>query len=535
MSAVCMGVRMMITFLPLNKKVQAEQEISLQEMAQNSGIDTGGICNGRKTCGKCKVLVSKGNDRRFLAEEEQFLTEEEKARGIRLACCFYPKEDSCVILERVNTGTTAASGKNLPVPDTLKGASYGVAMDIGTTNIEAALYDRQRKVLLQSKGLSNPQRMYGGDVVSRITFALEDDRNAQKLQKLVKDAANTLIKELAAGQGISPFQIDRVVMAGNTTMTNLLLGRSLKGLARAPFQSGTYSGIRLNPGEAGLTMHPGGHAYVLPGISGHVGGDALACILSTELYKEHKKVLLMDIGTNGELVLCDGNRLITCSAAAGPAFEGGNISCGMRAEAGAITSAEYREGQLTVHFIGEENKEASPAGICGSGLIDCICELYRNGKIDETGRLLGRAGEENLYRLWEKKGVEVSITQKDIREFQLALGAIRAGTAILLEKAGLQAENLDKIYLAGNFGGKLSVKKAIEVGLLPFVGEDRVEYIGNGVITGGAKVLLEEMSMEEAEEISQRAEHIELALQPTFEEEFIKAMSFPPREPLDFE
>lgn len=322
-------------------------------------------------------------------------------------------------------------------------------------------------------------------------------------------------------------QIDRVVLAGNTTMTNLFLGRSVMGLSRAPFQSESYSGEFLEPQTAGFHINPEGFVYVMPGISGHVGGDALACILSKDLQKETRKILLLDIGTNAELILSDGEKLIACSVAAGPAFEGGNISCGMRAEAGAIISAVYKEDSLEVKFITEGDKITSPKGICGSGLIECIYELYKNGKIDETGRLLGRGGEENLYRLWQKAGKEVSITQKDIREFQLAQGAIAAGTAMLLAKAGLQPTELDKVYLAGNFGGKLSIKKAIALGLLPPVPEDNIEYIGNGSLRGSARILLEEIMPREAEQISQRIEHIELALEPDFSELFIKAMTFP--------
>lgn len=525
---------MLITFLPYNIKDSFEQGISLQEAALAAGIDTGGICAGRKTCGKCKVLVSKGNDRIFSPREQYFLTEDERDRGIRLACCFYPVEDTCVIIEKKAEEPLKSQGGRSSA-DVLAGGSFGVAVDIGTTNLEGVLYDRKKGVPLLTRGMPNPQRIYGGDVVSRITYAIEDDRNAVRLQKIVREGVDELIRELAAGKGITPYQIDKVVIAGNTTMTNLFLGRTLKGLSRAPFQSETYAGAHMQPQEAGLTVNTEGQVYVLPGISGHVGGDALACILSKELYKEQKKVLLLDIGTNGEFILCDGRKLITCSAAAGPAFEGGNISCGMRAESGAITAASFEKEYLTVHFIGEEENGAYPAGICGSGLIDCIYELYRNNRIDETGRLLGSAGEENLYRIWEKDGRTISITQKDIREFQLAIGAIGAGVTLLLERAGLSVKELDKLYLAGNFGGKLSLNKAIGVGLLPSVKEERIEYIGNGVLSGAAKILLDEITLEEAEEISRKAEHIELAVQPSFQEQFIKAMSFPPKQLLDLE
>lgn len=520
---------MVITFLPSNKKVHIEEGTSLYEAAVNAGIDTDGVCSGRKTCGKCKVLVTRGNDRIFSAEETQSLTEEEKERGIRLACCFYPASDTCAIVEE-RKRQTGGRCEGMPGKDMAESGSWGIMVDLGTTNLEGVLYDRKKRTALKVRGIPNPQRIYGGDVVSRITYAIESSQNALKLKEAVKEAANTLIKELAAEQGISPYQVEEVVMAGNTTMTSLFLGRSVKGLSRAPFQSESYAGSRLNSWEAGIAINTGGYVYVLPGISGHVGGDTLACILSTKLYKEERKVLLLDIGTNGEIVLCDGKRLIACSVAAGPAFEGGNISCGMRAEQGAVTAVRYRDSRFEVQFIGDENEGAYPSGICGSGLIECVYELYENNKIDETGRLLGKAGEENRIVIWSEGKRELSLTQKDIREYQLAQGAVRAGVAILLEKAGLRAEELDKIYLAGNFGRNLSVGKAIRIGLLPLVNENIVEYIGNGVLTGGAKILTEEISIQEAEEISRNTEHIELALEPAFEEQFVKAMSFPPKD-----
>ncbi|BCJ97976.1 hypothetical protein bsdcttw_10170 [Anaerocolumna chitinilytica] len=521
-----MVISMEIIFLPFNKKLVTEKSISLQKAAFDLGIDTGALCGGKKTCGKCKVLVSKGNNRIFSAEENLYLTEEEKDRGVRLACCFYPTSDTCVILDN---GYSERNGEEEIVvkKDTFTKGVYGAAIDIGTTNIEGMLYDRKLGNPLVTKGLSNPQKLYGADVVSRITYALEGNEHSEKLQETVRKAIQLLLEELSRQAGILMSQIDRVVLAGNTTMTNLFLGQSVMGLSRAPFQSESYSGEFLEPQTAGFHINPEGLVYVMPGISGHVGGDALACILSKDLQKETRKILLLDIGTNAELILCDGEKLIACSVAAGPAFEGGNISCGMRAEAGAIISAVYKEESLEVEFIREGDKITSPKGICGSGLIECIYELYKNGKIDETGRLLGRAGEENLYRLWRKAGKEVSITQKDIREFQLAQGAIAAGTAMLLAKAGLEPTELDKVYLAGNFGGKLSIKKAIALGLLPPVPEDNIEYIGNGSLRGSARILMEEIMPREAEQISQRIEHIELALEPDFSELFIKAMTFP--------
>lgn len=520
---------MVITFLPINKKIEAVTGISLEEAAGKAGIDTGAVCNGKGTCGKCKVLVTKGNNGLFTADELKHLTGAEREQGFRLACCFFPEDDTCVIINKPTHERDIYSlGGIKRNPITVKDdENFGVVMDIGTTTVEAVLYHMGTGESVLSKGLLNPQRIYGGDVVSRITYSLEDQKNTEILKNILLKACNKLINELAFEYGINVSRIKRAAIAGNTTMTGLFLGRSLRRLSRAPFQMDSYTGVTLTAKEAGVNIEENGAVFIMPGIGGHVGGDTMGCIVSTGLQKEKKKILLMDIGTNGEMVLCNKGRLTACSTAAGPAFEGGNISCGMRAEAGAITSAKMVNGKLELHYIGEEDGKVSPTGICGSGLIECIYELYVHQDIDETGRLLGVAGDENLFRIWKRERKEITLTQKDIREFQLATGAIKAGIALLLQEAGLQVQELDKIYLAGNFGSKLSVTKAIGVGLLPDVKEELIEYIGNGALAGSKKLLLQEITMEEAEEISRKVYHLELAGKESFEEEFIKALSFP--------
>lgn len=520
---------MVITFLPVNKKIETASGISVEAVAVKANIETGAVCNAKGTCGKCKVMVTKGNNRLFTAEELKHLTEEERDRGFRLACCFIPEDDTCVIVNKPTheRETYTLSGIKRNLITSKENENYGVVLDIGTTTLEAILYHISSRQPVLSKGLLNPQRIYGGDVVSRITYSLAEEKNTEILQNILLKACNKLINELAFQYGINVNTIKRAVIAGNTTMTGLFLGRSLRKLSRAPFQQDSYNGVTLTAREAGMNIGENGSVFIMPGIGGHVGGDTLGCILSTGLNKENKKILLMDIGTNGEMVLCNKGRLTACSTAAGPAFEGGNISCGMRAETGAVTSAKMVNGKLELHYIEEEDEKVSPTGICGSGLIECIYELYKNQYMDETGRLLGVAGEENLYRIWKRDREEILLTQKDIREFQLATGAIKAGIALLLQEAGLQVQELDKIYLAGNFGSKLSVTKAIGVGLLPDVSEENIEYIGNGALAGSAKLLLQEITMEEAEAISRKVHHLDLSGKETFEEEFIKALSFP--------
>lgn len=530
---------MLVTFLPNNIKIETTPGMDVETAAVEAGIETGAVCNGRKSCGKCKILVTKGNNRLYTQEEVKHLTEEERVKGFRLACCFTPEEDACVIIEKSvsdRENSFLSTSENSLIKDSIRG-NYGIVLDIGTTTLEAILYHMSSGKPVLSKGMLNPQRIYGGDVISRITYAIADDKNAENLKAILKKACNKLINEMAAQYGISVERIEKAVIVGNTTMTGLFLGNSLNKLARAPFKLDNYNGVSLTPKEAGVLIPDTGSVLIMPGIDGHIGGDTLGCVLSTNLYKDNRKILLMDIGTNGEMVLCSEGMLSACSTAAGPAFEGGNISSGMRAENGAITAAEMVEAYLHIHYIGEENPSITPTGICGSGLIDCIYELYKNSCIDETGRFLGQAGEENFYRIWKKgrerrsfdslSPEEIILTQKDIREFQLATGAIKAGITLLLQEAGIQVEELDKVYLAGNFGSKLSIEKAIGVGLLPDVSINKIEYIGNGALSGAAKLLLQEITMKEAGEISQKVQHIDLSGKEAFEKEFIKAMIFP--------
>lgn len=545
---------MLVTFLPVNRKIEAKAGSNLFYLARENGIDLGGICSGNKTCGKCKVLITKGNLKEYTGEEMIFLTEEERDKGTRLACCFEITEDTCVILmdkklkkdplypyENPEDGKgkkgsehKAYCEKAEDMESAVKGGNndtdspgYGVAVDLGTTSVVVQLFNLRTGKSIGQLGALNPQSSYGADVISRITYAMGSADNRTKLTSLIRDCCNSLIRDLAACHNINRIDIKYIVAAGNTTMSHLFLGRPVDSLSKVPFYGISYKGEEHKPSDLGIDIGQDGRLYIMPGIGGHVGSDTLGCIIAANLSDTSENILLVDIGTNGEIVLSRKGKLTVCSTAAGPAFEGASLFQGMRAVNGAVTTVDIDKGKVSIDYIGSETPGIKPAGICGSGIIEAVSELYKNGMMDATGRLSGEAGIKNYVALWNEGDKEIRVTQKDIRELQLAKGAIFAGIKLLLKEEGIRMENVDKIYLAGAFGTNLNLEKAVHIGLLPRISPDRYEYIGNGALSGAAKILLGETKREEAELISIGAKHLELALCEDFQEEFMNALSLP--------
>lgn len=556
---------MLVTFLPMNQKIIVDAGCNLYQVALDNGIDFGGVCSGNRTCGKCKAMITKGNNNKYREEELKFLTEEERNSGIRLTCCFTITEDTCVIVlgknekQRITENNLKDSLKvnlkenlkdNLEVrikddlTKSLKDIHYGIAFDIGTTSVVARLWNMDQKKIVDEISTKNPQSLYGADVIARITYANVNPNNLKRLSYLIRECCNTLLLHLVTEHNINASQIKSAVIAANTTMSHLFLGKSVEKLAKVPFQGMSYEGIELKASDLGFHMNPNGQIYVMPGIAGHVGSDTLGCILAKDLNHIKGNHLLVDIGTNGEIVLAKEGEFIVCSTAAGPAFEGASLHQGMRAIEGAISKVNINKPIIEVEMIGpkkgvaliykmnmkEEPKgdagDIYPIGICGSGVIEAASELLSNKIMDETGRLLGQEGEKNYVTLWKNNDKDVILTQKDIRELQLAKGAIYTGIILLLKEAELSPSQLDHIDLAGAFGSNIDLKKAIHIGLLPRIGLDKISYIGNGALDGASKVLLGEISKAEAENISKKIKHLELALCEDFQEEFLNAMNF---------
>ena len=523
---------MLITFLPKYKQIQVESGANLFEAAREHGIHLGGICSGQRYCGKCKALVTKGNSKNFEQEELTLLTKEERENGIRLACCFSVTQDTCVIIqvehnseEMIDYPSMTSSG-----PDSQSnrlGDTYGIAVDIGTTSVVGELWDLAKKEKLAEASKHNPQSLYGSDVISRITFANSSIDHRNRLTELIRDCCNEIITDLITSARLCRLNVSSMVICGNTTMSHFFLGKSVENLMRTPFQGISYDKEVWKAADIHMDIKPDGEIYIMPGVSGHVGSDTLGCIVFTKLASAKGTLLMVDIGTNGEIVLAKDGMLIACSTAAGPAFEGASLQQGMRASDGAISKVVIHQDKIDLDYIGSDKPGVLPKGICGSGLIEAVSELLANHWLDDTGRLLGEAGETNQVTLWKDAEHMVILTQKDIRELQLAKGAIYAGIQLLLQKMQITTKEIDKIYLAGAFGSNVNLKKALNIGLLPKIDLEQIEYVGNGALSGASMLLLGEVSRMEAEDISSNIRHLELAECDDFSEEFMKALSFP--------
>jgi uncharacterized 2Fe-2S/4Fe-4S cluster protein (DUF4445 family) len=420
---------------------------------------------------------------------------------------------------------------------------FGVAMDLGTTTIVGTLVNLCTGADAAVDARVNPQTSYGDDVISRIRICREDEKGMSRLQRVVIGAMNDIVDKLIDEARIARGDIYELVFAGNTTMQQIACGIDPSALGEMPFVPVFTDALELRSAEIGLEINEKGRVYVFPQIGGFVGGDTVAGLVASRLVELDETVLFVDIGTNGEIVLKHKNRIMAASVAAGPAFEGARISCGMRATSGAIEKVVLKE-DVVFNVIGNTR----PAGLCGSGLIDLVAELLRVGVIDQTGRILPPAElpEETSgalkKRLIEKdghcgfilahksetiSGQPLVITQKDVREMQLANAAIRSGINILLKKEKLDPAMVDSVLLAGGFGNFIRRNHARRIGLLPAVPSERIRFIGNASLMGAKRAVLSVAEKDHAARIAREVKHIDLSLSPEFQVEFSNAMIFP--------
>jgi uncharacterized 2Fe-2S/4Fe-4S cluster protein (DUF4445 family) len=418
---------------------------------------------------------------------------------------------------------------------------YAAAFDIGTTTVVGMLLDllTGREVAVAAR--TNPQVSYGDDVVSRISFAGADEGLA-KLHSAIIGCVNDILAHLCSTAAIHASAIYSIVLCGNTAMNHLFLNVDPTYVAQAPYVAALRSGVDLPASALDVAIHPSGRVTTLPNVAGFVGGDTVAMMLAADYAHDSRLRLAVDIGTNGEIVLGNRDLLLTASAAAGPAFEGARIRHGMRAAAGAVESVRIENGRLVVGTIGDE-----PAvGLCGTGLIDAVAALLDAGLLDMTGRLFSPGDVETSDDLrarlvqndvgWqfvvaspERDGAArtVILSQRDIRELQLAKGAIAAGIRILLKEFGITENDLDEVLLAGAFGNYIRKESALRIGLLPPVPPEKITQIGNAAGTGSKLVALDAALRAEADEYSLKARYVELAGRLDFQMIFAEAMLFP--------
>jgi len=492
-------------------------------------------CGARGQCRKCLVRVLGEAPPPTPADLEQ-LTRAELEQGLRLSCQLRVDRDlEVAVVPAAALDPRKASLGRLTGPVEVDpwaplhptGRSLGFALDVGTTGMAGALLDLRTGEELAVHAVANPQAAYGADVMTRLAYAIQGEEQREELTRVVREAARGLLDRLLSKAGARRDEVVAATLAGNTAMHHLFLGLPVGDLAVAPYTPATVDGqVFAIPGFPML--------YALPVIAGFVGADAVAAALAAGMDEGDGTVLLVDVGTNGEVLLRHQGQLYACSAPAGPAFEGGEISRGMRAGPGAIEAVRFDGSDLAVTVIPGRTAAAGTAarGICGSGLLDAVAALLEAGLLDRTGRL--RAEGPLAHRLAEvgqavvlASGVE--LTQKDIRAFQLAKGAIRSGIEMLLRAAGIAAPDLDAVLLAGAFGNYLRRESAVATGLLPLVDPARIHPIGNAAAAGAKLALLSRTARARAESLARRARFVELATHPDFEEVFLEALNFPRR------
>lgn len=398
------------------------------------------------------------------------------------------------------------------------------AFDIGTTTIAGYLLDSEDGRMLAVESRMNPQAQYGADVIMRANYALEHGTDV--LSRCIREAVNEMLGVLAGDAGISREDIFQVCIVGNTCMHHLFLGISPASLVHAPYTPAVSERLVLNAGDYGLDVQRKAELIMLPDIAGYVGADTCGCLLALRQDQKDEISLMIDIGTNGEMVLGNRNRLVTCSTAAGPAFEGAKIECGMRGAAGAVDHVKYENGKWDYTTVGNQ-----PAvGLCGSGLIDLVAGLLDAGMLDENGALSSGQEKQGVFMLvpLEQAGNErgVYLTQKDIGEVQLAKAAIAAGIQMLMKRLGITEEEICSVYIAGAFGNYMDPVSAGKIGLLPAALVKKVKPVGNAAGEGAKIALVNEREMLEMDELVGKIDFVELAASGDFQDYFIDELGF---------
>ncbi len=427
--------------------------------------------------------------------------------------------------------------------------SYGLAVDVGTTTVVGYLCDLNTGKVINTESMMNPQVPYGEDVMSRITYAMTNPEGLEKMQKAIIEGLNEIIEKVSAdlrvnGSNGGSAIVDMTIVF-NTAMHHIFLGFNPEYIGRSPFIPALQHSVNVKARDLGLQINRGSYVHVLPIEAGFVGADNVGVLIAEEPYNQDEMVLIIDIGTNGELLLGNRNRICSTSCATGPAFEGAQIKFGMRAAPGAIEKVEIdpetKEPRYKV--IGKADwhthlQEVNAKGICGSGIIDAVAEMFKAGIIDKSGRFnmeldtprvrKGSDGKPEYVIAWADEtsiGTDITITQADVRALQLAKGALYAGAKLMMKKMGV--EKLDRVVLAGAFGSYIDKESALTLGMFPDCDLERVYAVGNAAGDGARMALLNRAKRQEADEKARFVEFMEIAVEPEFEKEFMMAMHIP--------
>ena len=479
-----------ITVMPQKRNIRAFAGENLLQALRGAGFFVNAACGGNGSCGKCKVLV----------ESKEVL-----------ACRTVVDRDMTVTLPAVEATHILTEGiESHPVVSFKNGLA--LAFDIGTTTVVGYLLNGENGQELACESTLNPQASYGADVISRIQYALKG--NMEELTTLIRKCITDLSGRLCESAGITPDQITVVSIVGNPAMQQLFLGIYPENLAKIPFAP-VLTQAKTVPAKNYIPLLESANLLIVPNISGFVGADTLACVLAMELYKQEEITLLVDIGTNGEMVLGNKHHMAACSTAAGPALEGAGIQFGMRGQTGAIDHVRFEDGQFRCNVIGG----GDAVGICGSGIIDAVAAALDAGLINERGRI-----QNEDRRIWLTD--QVYLTQEDIRQVQLAKGAIAAGIALMAEHLGIALQDIQRVYLAGAFGTFMNPSSACRIGLLPSVLESKIAAVGNAAGSGAKLLGCNDQALYMAQELIKQVEFIELASVSDFQRLFARNMRF---------
>lgn len=521
-----------IIFKPDDKEISIHAGATLLEAAGQAGIIINSVCGGKGICKKCLVNLEPG------------------ARQVR-ACQYSVQSDLTITIPAssryfeqkiLEHGIDTHLGIRPTIHEKYRAKVstkkiFGLAVDIGTTTVVAKLINMVDGQCLATQAALNPQSRHGDDVVSRIAYAKTNEKLGQ-LHELIIDCINSLIAKLCKQTSIDAEQIYEMCVVGNTTMNHLFLKLPVKQLGLAPYKAFSLDAHDTPAAQLNLNINPAGNVHTVENIAGFVGSDTTAVALATGVDSVEEMSLVVDIGTNGEIVLGTKDKLYAASCAAGPALEGARISCGSRAAVGAIEAVVVNHGDIVVDVIGNH----PPRSICGSGLLDAVAVMLNLGIVDKSGRfirpnnlspaIVSRIIEQDkqwsfyLFRAANVSERSVFLTQKDIREVQLAKAAIQAGIKILQRKLGIEDADVQQILLAGAFGNYIRPKSALRIGLLPNVPLERIRFVGNAASSGAQMILLSSALRAEAKRLARKIEYIEIAHEPDFQTVFAESMPF---------
>jgi len=524
-----------ITFKPDGKQISIHAGATLLEAAGQAGIILNTVCGGKGICEKC--VVNLGPDaQKVLAC--QYRIQSDITVTIPPTSRFFEQK---ILSHGIDTQTRVRPTIYEKYQIDSAEKIFGLAVDIGTTTVVARLINMADGRCRATQASLNPQTRYGDDVVSRITYA-QTDAELAELHRTIIGCINELIAKLCSQASIDAKHIYEMCVVGNTTMNHIFLKLPVEQLGRAPYKAFSLDAKDLPAGQLHLQINPAGNIHTVENIAGFVGSDTTAVALAVDINSAQEMTLVVDVGTNGELVLGTAYKLYAASCAAGPAFEGARITCGSRAAEGAIEAVVVNNGDIDLDVIGN----SPPRSICGSGLIDAVAVLLDLRIVDATGRFIepqklqGHMPPAILSRVTEQDGQpafclhrdenvserDIILTQKDIREVQLAKAAIRAGIKLLQKKIGIEDDDTKKILLAGAFGNYIRAESALRIGLLPAVPAERIHFVGNAASSGAQMVLLSHQWRRQACELARKIEYVEIAHEEEFQNVFADSMSF---------